>query len=71
MRNQRTPVRSLVTNQGTCIAMDDGMIVWETKENRKTYCVYWKQVDGFPSKEIASSNAYIKKLFQIEKLYRI
>ena len=36
MRNQRTPVRSLVTSQGTCIAMDDGMIVWETKENRKT-----------------------------------
>ena len=42
MRNQRTPVRSLVTNQGTCIAMDDGKIVWETKENRKTlrlHCV--------------------------------
>lgn len=36
MRNQRTPVRSLVTSQGTCIAMDDGMIVWETKQNRKT-----------------------------------
>jgi len=36
MRNQRTPVRSLVTNQGTCIAMDDGMIVWETKQNRRT-----------------------------------
>ena len=42
MRNQRTPVRSLVTSQGTCIAMDDGMIVWETKQNRKTlrlHCV--------------------------------
>ena len=42
MRNQRTPVRSLVTSQGTCIAMDDGMIVWETKLNRKTlrlHCV--------------------------------
>ena len=36
MRNQRTPVRSLVTSQGTCIAMDDGMIVWETKQNRRT-----------------------------------
>ena len=42
MRNQRTPIRSLVTSQGTCIAMDDGMIVWETKQNRKTlrlHCV--------------------------------
>ena len=36
MRNQRTPIRSLVTSQGTCIAMDDGMIVWETKLSRKT-----------------------------------
>lgn len=36
MRNQRTPIRSLVTGQGTCIAMDDGMIVWETKQTRKT-----------------------------------
>ena len=36
MRNNRTTVRSLVTNQGTYLAMSDGMIVWETPSHRKT-----------------------------------
>ena len=36
MRNNRTTVRSLVTTQGTCLAMSDGMVIWETPASRKT-----------------------------------
>ncbi len=36
MRNNRTTVRTLVTSQGTCLAMSDGMVIWETPESRKT-----------------------------------
>ena len=36
MRNNRTTIRSLVTTQGTFLAMSDGMIVWETTVARKT-----------------------------------
>ena len=36
MRNNRTTVRSLVTTQGTCLAMSDGLVIWETPANRKT-----------------------------------
>ena len=36
MRNNRTIVRSLVTGQGTFLAMSDGLIVWETSSARKT-----------------------------------
>ena len=36
MRNNRTTVRSLVTTQGTCLAMSDGLIIWETPANRRT-----------------------------------
>ena len=36
MRNNRTTIRSLVTTQGTFLAMSDGMIVWETTVTRKT-----------------------------------
>ncbi|MDP6224275.1 MAG: hypothetical protein QGF34_04360 [Candidatus Poseidoniaceae archaeon] len=36
MRNNRTTIRSLVTTQGTFLAMSDGMIVWETTAARKT-----------------------------------
>ena len=35
MRNNRTTVRSLVTNEGTCRAMSDGMILWENENTRK------------------------------------
>jgi len=36
MRNNRTTVRSLVTTQGTFLAMSDGMIVWEATATRRT-----------------------------------
>jgi len=36
MRNNRTTVRSLVTSQGTCLAMSDGLIIWETPATRRT-----------------------------------
>ena len=36
MRNNRTTVRSLVTTQGTCLAMSDGLVIWETPANRRT-----------------------------------
>ena len=36
MRNNRTTVRSLVTTQGTFLAMSDGMVVWEATANRRT-----------------------------------
>ena len=36
MRNNRTTVRSLVTRQGTYLAMSDGLLVWETPSKRKT-----------------------------------
>ena len=36
MRNNRTIVRSLVTGQGTFLAMSDGLIVWETSSARRT-----------------------------------
>ena len=36
MRNNRTTVRSLVTSQGTCLAMSDGLIIWETPSTRRT-----------------------------------
>ena len=36
MRNNRTTVRSLVTEQGTYLAMSDGLIVWETPSARRT-----------------------------------
>ena len=36
MRNNRTTVRSLVTTQGTFLAMSDGMVVWEATATRRT-----------------------------------
>jgi len=36
MRNNRSTVRSLVTTQGTCLAMSDGMVIWETPVTRRT-----------------------------------
>ena len=36
MRNNRTTVRSLVTRQGTYLAMSDGLLVWEPPSTRKT-----------------------------------
>ncbi|MGB1365943.1 MAG: hypothetical protein ACPHX9_04760 [Candidatus Poseidoniaceae archaeon] len=36
MRNNRTTVRSLVTSQGTCLAMSDGLLIWETPSSRRT-----------------------------------
>ena len=43
--NQRTIVRSLTTNDGTLVAMSDGVISWKPREGRSTRT----QLEGLPT----------------------
>ena len=43
--NQRTIVRSLITTDGTLVAMNDGMLAWKPLDGRPTRTV----VEGLPT----------------------
>ena len=65
MRNNRTIVRSLVTNQGTYLAMSDGLLVWETSATRKTLHLRTTATALLGVKE---DNTTISKLYVGDKL---
>ena len=64
MRNNRTIVRSLVTGQGTFLAMSDGLIVWETSSARRTLHLRFMATALLGVKE---DNYSISKLFVGDK----
>ena len=61
MRNNRTTVRSLVTSHGTCLAMSDGLIVWETPTARKTLHLRTSAtaILGVKEDDVALSKLYV------------
>ena len=61
MRNNRTTVRSLVTAQGTCLAMSDGLVIWETPAARKTLHLRTSAtaILGVKEDDVALSKLYI------------
>ena len=61
MRNNRTTVRSLVTAQGTCLAMSDGLVIWETPATRKTLHLRTSAtaILGVKEDDVALSKLYI------------
>ena len=61
MRNNRTTVRSLVTTQGTCLAMSDGLVIWETPATRRTLHLRTTAtaILGVKEDEIALSKLYV------------
>ena len=64
MRNNRTTVRSLVTTQGTFLAMSDGMVVWcnnHPKNIASSYC-------GNSIVAVKEDNKSLSKLFVGDRL---
>ena len=61
MRNNRTTVRSLVTTQGTCLAMSDGLVIWETPAYRRTLHLRTAAtaILGIKEDDIALSKLYV------------
>ena len=61
MRNNRTTVRSLVTSQGTCLAMSDGLVIWETPATRRTLHLRTTAtaILGVKEDDVALSKLYI------------
>ncbi len=61
MRNNRTTVRSLVTTQGTCLAMSDGLVIWETPATRRTLHLRTTAtaILGVKEDDIALSKLYV------------
>ena len=73
MRNNRTTVRSLVTAQGTCLAMSDGLVIWETPAARKTLHLRASAtaILGVKEDDVALSKLYIgDKLGQLHIVQR-
>ena len=65
MRNNRTTVRSLVTTQGTFLAMSDGMVVWEATATRRTLHLRTAATALLGVKE---DNQSLSKLFVSDRL---
>ena len=65
MRNNRTTVRSLVTTQGTFLAMSDGMVVWEATATRRTLHLHTAATALLGVKE---DNKSLSKLFVGDRL---
>ena len=71
MRNNRMTVRSLVTTQGTCLAMSDGLLIWETPAARRTLHLRTTATAllGVKEDDVALSKLYVgDKLGQIHTI---